>query len=92
MRRLNTKYHKTNASTDVLAFNLGKGIAGKGELADIIISTDAAMRNAKIFKTTPAFELSLYALHGVLHLLGYKDRSAKEIRLMRKKETLYANS
>jgi len=53
---------------------------------DIIISTDAVVANARKFKTSPQHELSLYIVHGILHLLGYDDHAAKDITRMRKKE------
>jgi len=92
IRRLNTKYLKKRQVTDVLAFNLGSEKKESPMLADVIISTDTAIRNSKLYKTTPLFELNLYCLHGVLHLLGYKDSTKKEKKLMRKKEAAYVNS
>lgn len=53
---------------------------------DIMISTDAAVKNHKEFKTTVSEELTLYIVHGILHLLGYDDHSKKDILKMRKKE------
>ena len=60
--------------------------------ADIIVSSDTAIRNAKEYKTSPEHELKLYVIHGVLHLLGYDDHTNKERLLMRKKESKYVNS
>ncbi len=59
---------------------------------DIVISADAAIRQARIFKTNVFYELNLYAVHGILHLLGYRDRTTREKRLMRKKEREYAHT
>jgi probable rRNA maturation factor len=59
----------------------------KGNLsADIVVSTDAAIQNAKSFKTTPFYELNLYVIHGILHLLGYDDKNKKNSLIMHKKE------
>jgi len=55
-------------------------------LADIVISTDTAIRNAQTFKTTPVYELYLYIIHGLLHILGYKDKSKKEKLIIHKRE------
>ena len=60
--------------------------------ADIVISTDTAIRNAKIFKTTQLNELYLYVVHGVLHLLGYDDRTQKQRQIMQKKEKEYVDT
>ncbi|MCH8978610.1 MAG: rRNA maturation RNAse YbeY, partial [Armatimonadetes bacterium] len=35
---------------------------------------------------TPQEELVLYLVHGLLHLVGYDDRSPMERRLMRQRE------
>lgn len=89
---LNAKYLDNKKATDVLAFNLTDSSSFKVMIADIIISADTALRNSKIFKTTLFYELNLYALHGVLHLLGYNDRNPKDAKLMRKKESRYVHS
>jgi len=60
--------------------------------ADIVISTDTAVRNARIFKTNRFYELHLYLVHGLLHLLGYDDSNRKQIQLMRRKEREYVNT
>ena len=90
--KLNSKYLNKFTPTDVLAFNLTQGCSGsKDMLADIIVSVETALRNAKAYKTTVSYELNLYAIHGLLHLLGYADRSLKDIKVMRKKELEYVN-
>jgi len=91
IRKLNKKYLKKDSPTDVLAFNIGD-IKEKNKLyADILISADTALRNAKIFKTTPDYELKLYSVHGILHLLGYDDHSLKDKKIIRKKELKYVH-
>jgi probable rRNA maturation factor len=77
IKKLNSKYLSENRPTDVLAF--------AGACADIIISADTAARNAKIYKTHPQYELCLYAVHGILHLLGYEDRTRRQRDRMQKK-------
>lgn len=54
--------------------------------ADIVISTDRAIANAKTFKTTPLYELYLYVIHGVLHILGYDDKRKIDRLIMRKRQ------
>ncbi len=88
IKALNKKYLKRNHATDVLAFDLSDGAlpAKKHLQGDIIISTDAVIANARKFKTSLRYELALYIVHGILHLLGYDDHAAKDITRMRKKE------
>jgi len=90
IRAFNRKFLKRNYATDVLAFESefdhwikrkNQAIAG-----DIVISTDAALKNHKEFKTTVSEELALYIIHGILHLIGYDDHNKKDILKMRKKE------
>jgi len=73
-------YLGRDAATDVIAFDLSSD--KKEFFADLAISTDTAKRNAGIFKTTPLYEVYLYVVHGLLHLLGYDDNTAKQKKLM----------
>jgi probable rRNA maturation factor len=75
----------------VLAFDMAGRDSNKIE-ADIIISSDTAIRNAKIFKTRTAYELNLYVIHGLLHILGYDDRTLKQRKILQKKEDKYAHT
>jgi len=84
IKELNLLYLARNNPTDVISFN--NSASSKELMADIAISTDTACRNARIFKTTPAYELYLYVVHGVLHILGYDDSTAKQKKIMREKE------
>jgi len=57
--------------------------------ADIVVSVETAIRNANVFHTSPLYEANLYAIHGVLHILGYDDGSLKQQKLMSSKERKY---
>ena len=92
IRKLNRKYLSKDVATDVLAFDISSINNPKVMIADIIISTDAAIRNSKIFRTKVLAELNRYCVHGVLHLLGYNDSTIKERLAMRKKEDSYVYS
>jgi len=89
IRKLNTRYLKKDSPTDVLAFNTTGVFNKNGLYADILVSSDTAIRNAKIFKTTPSYELKLYAIHGLLHLLGYNHNLANRKKIMHRKELKY---
>jgi probable rRNA maturation factor len=78
--KLNAKYHDVRGPTDVLSFNYGEG---QGEL---ILSAQRAVIHAKRFRTTPARELILYLVHGILHLHGFDDLTAAKRRRMRAAE------
>jgi len=86
---LNFKYLKQNTPTDVLSFNLA---AHPGSiLGEIIVSAETAMRNSRIYQTSASYEMSLYSVHGCLHLLGYNDNNPKNRKIMRKKESNYVH-
>ncbi len=76
IKRLNKKYRKKNKATDVLAFETG----------DIAISAETAEKNSRRFGSTPAEELKLCMIHGILHLSGYDDTSPSKRKEMRKME------
>lgn len=90
--RFNKKYLKRNSPTDVLAFSMQEGFSLEGNpylLGDIVISVSAAINKARELKINPDQEIYLYVIHGVLHLLGYDDKSAKDKLIIRQKEREY---
>lgn len=91
IKRINKKYFKKDKITDVIAIEPGSFDKNPKQvfssyLGDIIICTQAAKGNSKIFNTTLEKELNLYVAHGILHLLGYDDLTKKNRSKMRKKE------
>ena len=83
IRKLNKTFLGKDRPTDVIAFNLG----GDGRFcADIIVSTETAIANAGEFRTGPHYELTLYVIHGVLHILGYDDKTPTQRKKMHKRE------
>ncbi len=67
-RRLTRSYRRKDAPTDVLSFG---GARRAQDLGDIVISVDAAERNAAAEGHSLTEELDILVLHGWLHLLGY---------------------
>jgi rRNA maturation RNase YbeY len=86
LRSVNLKYLKTNTLTDVIAFeyNEGKEVGG-----DVFISVDRVRENAAHYKVPLHTELRRVMVHGLLHLIGYRDKTGKEKALMTEKEDLY---
>ena len=68
IRRLNRQYRHKDYATDVLSF----------EPTDLVISVDAARRQAREAGHSYAVELKILALHGLLHLLGYDHDSPSD--------------
>lgn len=82
IQELNHKFLGKSEPTDVLCFDVSFGTRF---IADIVISTEKAWENSKTFRTSPRKELKLYLIHGILHLLGFKDKRIKDrIRMQRK--------
>ena len=82
--RMNMDYLKHNTYTDILTFdNSEKAFSLEG---DIFISIDRVRENAKVHAQDEDSELSRVLAHGLLHLMGYKDKSKEEAFLMRTKE------
>ena len=84
----NIQFLKHNTLTDVITFDYSEEEIISG---DILISTERVVENAKIFKVNYLTELHRVMVHGLLHLLGYKDKIEKDANTMREKENYYLN-
>lgn len=75
MVEMNRSFKKRDETTDVLAFEDGDPDPDTGvvHLGDIVISADTAARVAGERGLPVTHEIVLYALHGLLHLLGFRD-------------------
>jgi rRNA maturation RNase YbeY len=80
IRRLNRTFLNENGDTDVIAFPYenGAGRASERAMGDIYISVPEATRNARRFREPVERELVRLIVHGLLHLLGYRDHNSKE--------------
>ena len=83
---LNQKFLLHNTFTDIITFDYsdGKSISG-----DIYIGPEMVEENSRKYDSIFEVELRRVMIHGVLHLLGYNDKSTSEKALMRKKEEAY---
>ncbi|MFT4806684.1 MAG: putative rRNA maturation factor [Maribacter sp.] len=81
--KLNLEFLKHDTLTDVISFDntLGKLING-----DIFISVERVVENAKEYNDSFEDELHRVMVHGVLHYMGFKDKSDDEIKQMRTAE------
>lgn len=80
---INLRYLEHDTFTDIITFDycIGNVVSG-----DIFISIDRVKDNSKIFNVSFDSELLKVMAHGVLHLMGYKDKTESDISLMRNKE------
>jgi len=81
---MNTQFLERSYSTDILTFNLG---TIENPIADIYISVDQAQKNAKMFKQSLNEEIKLLIVHGILHILDYRDYTKKEKQVMEEEQT-----
>jgi probable rRNA maturation factor len=84
---INKQHLNHNYYTDIITFDLSdKPNAVTGE---IYISIDRVKDNAQTYKVPFKQELLRVIFHGALHLCGYKDKTDKDQKLMRKAEDKY---
>ncbi|PQB05466.1 rRNA maturation RNase YbeY [Aureitalea marina] len=69
--------------TDIISFDYGLGRQVNGE---IYVSIDRVADNAEDLGVEFTNELHRVMAHGILHFLGFKDKSDSEAKEMRKKE------
>ena len=81
---INKKYLKHTALTDVITFDFSE--SKKTIEGDVYISTDRVKENAQKYSVSFKKELLRTLVHGVLHLIGYKDKKEKEKKIMFLKE------
>ena len=80
---INLQYLNHNTLTDIITFDYSDESRVSG---DIFISIERVRDNAKDFKVGFEEELKRVMSHGVLHLLGYNDKTDEDKHLMRNKE------
>jgi probable rRNA maturation factor len=83
---VNKQYLNHDYYTDVITFDYSVFPEVSG---DIMISLDRVKDNAETLRVSFQEELNRVVYHGLLHLCGYKDKSAADEKLMRTKENYY---
>ena len=86
MSKLHAQFMGIEGPTDVLTFPLEDDARGRVTAGEVVVCVAEALRRAKDHKERPERELLLYALHGMLHLSGYDDRTAADFRRMHRTE------
>ena len=92
LHKLNMEFLKHDTLTDIISFDnsMGKLING-----DIYISIERIVENAKDYKVSFSEELQRVMIHGVLHCLGFKDKTEedqKEMTIQENKALFVLNS
>ncbi len=101
IRELNRTHRGKDKATDVLSFGLLGAPPGPAAmfaeapspegaperlLGDIVISVDAARRQAQDYDATMGAEVRRLVIHGILHLLGHDHERARERARMEREE------
>ena len=85
---VNKKYLNHDYYTDIITFDYVEENVIQG---DIFISVDRVKENSVTFRTIFEDEIHRILIHGILHLIGYKDKLKKDKHLMTTKEDFYLN-
>ncbi len=83
--RLKNEYFGRPEATDVISFDL-RDSDNDALDCEIVINTQKALREAEARHSEPGGEINLYLVHGLLHQLGYDDRSELDAVRMHQKE------
>lgn len=81
---LNNQFLNHQTFTDIITFDQSED--DHQILADIYISIDRIKENSPNYNQSFEKELHRVMIHGILHLMGYKDSTAEEKAIMQKKE------
>lgn len=81
--KLNVEFLEHDTFTDIISFDytMGKIIGG-----DVFVSVERVADNASGLKVSFDEELKRVMIHGVLHYMGYKDKTEEQKIEMRKQE------
>lgn len=83
---INKKFLNHNYFTDVITFDYSEKNIISG---DIYISIDRVKENSRTFSIPTKDELNRVIIHGILHLLGYSDKTPAQKLEMKSKEDFY---
>ena len=86
LRKINIQFLEHDYDTDVITFDYNSGNLINGE---IYISLETVQRNAINYNISYKSEVLRVLIHGVLHLVGYDDKTVKQRRKMKKMEDIW---
>lgn len=92
MCRLHAEHFDDPSPTDCISFPMDE--PGDGPytlLGDVFVCPETAIGYAAIHDKNPYEELTLYVVHGLLHLMGYDDIADQDRKEMRAAEKKHLN-
>jgi probable rRNA maturation factor len=85
---VNKKFLKHDYYTDIITFDYSEESIVSG---DLLVSIDRVKENARLYNVEFYLELDRVILHGILHLIGYKDDDTNSRKIMHEREDHYLN-
>jgi probable rRNA maturation factor len=86
MADLHVRFMSIPGPTDVLTFPLEHDRRGRVTAGEVVVCIPEAKRRIRGTKTPLKNEVLLYALHGMLHLCGFDDRTPRGFGRMHRAE------
>ena len=86
MSELHERFMNIPGPTDVLTFPLEHDPRGRCVAGEVVVCVPEARRRAKTHGVAVRDEVLLYAIHGMLHLSGFDDRTPADYRKMHRAE------
>lgn len=86
MAALHRRFMGLTGPTDVLTFPLDTDARGRVTGGEVVVCVPEARRNSRRSGVPLRHELLLYALHGMLHLIGLDDRTEPAYRKIHRTE------
>ncbi len=90
LNQINIEFLNHTDFTDIITFNQSES-ATSDLTGDIYISIERVGENSIKFGTPFEEELNRVMIHGIMHLVGYNDKTKNQKRQMREKEDTYLN-
>ena len=84
LHQINLEFLNHDTLTDIITFDLGTTSTEVD--GEIYISLDRVKENSITLNTPYCEELIRVVSHGLLHLIGFKDKTSKDAAIMRSKE------
>jgi len=86
LRKINIQFLEHDYNTDVITFNYNNGSVINGE---IYISLETVKKNGNNYNVSLNNELLRVLIHGVLHLVGYDDKTEEQKIIIHEMEDLW---
>lgn len=86
MSRLHEEFLGIAGPTDVITFELDHDARGRVTSGEVVVCVPVARRQAELRGIAARVETLLYALHGMLHLCGFDDKTESAFKQMHAKE------